>query len=290
MANRISTPDAFRQAIEARLRPEADRRAVSVNDLRLRFVMERMLARIFTAANPPWLLKGGFAMDLRYRPMARTTRDIDLSVAYARPGALAPRLTSVRDELQAAVDLDPGDFLVFRIGMAKGALPGGPEGGGRFPVEALLAGRVYARFHLDVGFGDAVIGAPESLVGDDFLAFAGVAPGRALAIPKPQQFAEKIHAYTRPWTDRVNTRVKDLVDIVLFIERGNLDPSDVIAALRATFLTRGTHLLPMTLPPPPGDWAGQFPAMSAQAALRTNDLQSAFRILSSYWHAHRLGA
>ena len=246
MSKRFATADAFRQAIEIRLRAEADRRELSVNDLRVRFVMERLLARLFTTDHPPWLLKGGFAMDLRYRPKARTTRDIDLSVGVVSQGALAARLIAIRDELQAAVDVDPGDYLVFRIGEIRGELPGAPRGGGRFPIETLLAGKVYARFHLDLGFGDPAMGTPELLTGDDFLAFAGVAAARALAVPKPQQFAEKIHAYTHPWTDRINTRVKDLVDIVLFIERGNLAAVDVAAALRATFATRSSHPLPTT--------------------------------------------
>ncbi len=290
MSKRFSTADAFRQAIEVRLRTEADRRELSVNELRLRFVMERLLARLFAEDHPPWLLKGGFAMDLRYRPKARTTRDIDLSVGVASQGVLAARLTAIRDELQAAVDVDPGDYLVFRIAEARGELPGAPRGGGRFPIETLLAGKVYARFHLDLGFGDPLIGAPESLTGDDFLAFAGVSAGRALAVPKPQQFAEKIHAYTHPWTDRVNTRVKDLVDLVLFIERGNLVPADVATALRATFATRNSHLLPTTLPPPPEAWSADFPAMSMQAALSTDDLQAAFGILTNYWNTHKLSA
>jgi hypothetical protein len=58
MSKRFATADAFRQAIEVRLRTEADRRELSVNDLRLRFVMERLLARLFAAEHPPWLLKG----------------------------------------------------------------------------------------------------------------------------------------------------------------------------------------------------------------------------------------
>jgi hypothetical protein len=252
--------------------------------------MERLLARLFAADHPPWLLKGGFAMDLRYRPKARTTRDIDLSVGVVSQGALAARLIAIRDELQAAVDVDPGDYLVFRIGEIRGELPGAPRGGGRFPIEALLSGKVYARFHLDLGFGDPVMGTPELLIGDDFLAFAGVAAARALAVPKPQQFAEKIHAYTHPWTDRINTRVKDLVDIVLFIERGNLVAVNVATALRATFATRNSHPLPTILPPPPDAWSTDFPAMSVQAALSTDDLMMAFGIATNYWNANKLGA
>lgn len=289
MAKRFTTPDAFRQAVEARLRTSAESRGVSVNDLRLRYVMERLLARLFAAPGRPWLLKGGYAMDLRYRPKARTTRDVDLSVPVASAADLAARLAAVRDQLQEAADADPGDYLEFRIGAPKGELPGAPKGGGRFPVEALLAGKTYAKFHLDLGFGDALVGVPEELSGEDFLNFAGIPPGHALAIPKAQQFAEKVHAYTYPWTDRTNTRVKDLVDLVLFIERGALAPADVKAALRAAFSTRGTHPLPATLAAPPASWAAEFPTMATQAGLTTTDLNAAFAILTAYWTSHTLG-
>jgi hypothetical protein len=54
--------------------------------VQLKFAMERLLARLFHAPDPPWLLKGGFAMDLRFRPKARTTKDVDLSVSLATVG------------------------------------------------------------------------------------------------------------------------------------------------------------------------------------------------------------
>ena len=44
-----------------------------------------------------------------------------------------------------------------------------------------------------------------------------------LAVSPEEQFAEKLHAYTLPRVGRENTRVKDLVDLVLLIERTKLD-------------------------------------------------------------------
>jgi hypothetical protein len=40
--------------------------------------IERLLARLVVDKDPPWLLKGGYAMELRFRPKARTMSDIDL--------------------------------------------------------------------------------------------------------------------------------------------------------------------------------------------------------------------
>jgi len=260
-----------------------------MHDVRLKIVIERLLARTFARRDAPWLLKGGFAMELRYRPQARTTKDLDLSVPGAPGGQRADR-DAIRTQIQEAADIDLGDHLSFRIGAAKGELPGAPLGGGAFPVVAMLAGKEYARFHIDVGVGDAVFGEPEVLIGEDSLAFAQIAPARVLAIPKAQQFAEKIHAYTHQWTDRTNTRTKDLVDLVLFIERGDLDAAAVKAALRATFATRRSHPLPSSLDFPPEQWRTEFLAMAEQTGLTARTIDAAFGTLAHFWATNGLGA
>lgn len=285
MTASYENPESFRQALQARLRNVAADRDVSVQDLQLRFLMERLLARLFHEPTPPWILKGGFAMELRYRPRARTTRDIDLTISDANEGPLDDRIDEIREKIQEAAAIELGDHLDFRVGSARGELPGAPAGGARFPIDALIAGRTFGRFHLDVGFGDPISGDPEELIGDDLLAFAGIAPARALAIPKAQQFAEKLHAYTYRWTDRDNTRVKDLVDLVLFIERGELDPAAIVSAVHETFTRRGTHPVPDTLDPPPSSWTDEFPPMAEQAGLTTTDTLTAFARLTEYWNA-----
>jgi len=285
MTTSYDNPESFRQALQARLRNVAADRGVSVQDLQLRFLMERLLARLFHEPAPPWILKGGFAMELRYRPRARTTRDIDLTISDAHERPLDDRLDEIREKIQEAAAIELGDHLDFRVGTARGELPGAPAGGARFPIDALIAGRTFGRFHLDVGFGDPISGDPEELIGDDLLAFAGIAPARALAIPKAQQFAEKLHAYTYRWTDRDNTRVKDLVDLVLFIERGELDPAAVVSAVHETFARRGTHPVPDTLDPPPSSWTDEFPPMAEQAGLTATDASTAFARLTEYWNA-----
>ncbi len=191
MTTSYDNPESFRQALQARLRNVAADRGVSVQDLQLRFLMERLIARLFHEPAPPWILKGGFAMELRYRPRARTTRDIDLTISDANEGQLDDRINEIREKVQEAAAIALGDHLNFRVGSARGELPGAPAGGARFPIDALIAGRTFGRFHLDVGFGDPISGDPEELIGDDLLAFAaGIAPARALANPKAQQFAE----------------------------------------------------------------------------------------------------
>ncbi len=203
MVRQFQSAVAFEAALEARLRKCAAERKVPFSTLRLKFVIERLLARIIRNAPPPWRLKGGFAMDLRFRPRARTTKDVDLSILL-EAAAPAPALAELRERLQEAVDADRGDYLSYRIGEPRNELTNAPKGGAPYPCEAVLLGKTYARFHIDVGCGDAVVGEPEPLTGDDPLAFAGIGPATALAIPRPLRFSEKVHAYTFPWSGRQN--------------------------------------------------------------------------------------
>ena len=288
MAKQFRTAAAFKAALEAHIRTRAEALGVPFSTLQLKFVLERLLARLFREEPPPWLLKGGFAMDLRFRPRARTTKDIDLSVALV--AGTGPVSAAMRDRLQTSVDVDLGDHLTFRVGAPKKELTNAPKGGGRFPCEAVLLGKTYAKFHIDVGVGDAVVGTPDRLTGDDLLGFAGIPPATALAIPKAQQFAEKVHAYTFPWAGRVNTRTKDLADLVLLIERGPPDGGELLEALLATFSTRGTHELPAALVPPPEAWKDEFVGMATEANLSTTDYLEAFRRLERFWADNALRA
>lgn len=279
MARRFESAQAFRTSLETRLRSEAERRRVPLATLRTKVLIERLLARLFARDDAPWLLKGGYSFELRYRPRARTTRDVDLSVPGERKWVLA----QVTEALRQAAEGDLGDFLVFELGEPRGELRGPPGGGTQLPVVVRLSGKVYGSFHLDVALGDPEISDPEELVGDDHLGFAAIAPARVRCIPREQQFAEKIHAYTFPWDDRENTRVKDLVDLVVLIERGALDGMKTSDALVRTFEARRRQRLPIGLPPPPRAWQQDFRVLAAEAGTVRGDLESGFELVSSFW-------
>jgi hypothetical protein len=262
----------------------AEARGVQIQGLRLKVAIERLLARLFHAADRPWILKGGYAMELRFRPRARTTRDVDLTISQTVPtDSLAAKLGEIHENLMSAVGNDIGDYFEFIIPPARSELTAAPGGGGVFSVVAKLAGREFARFHIDIGFGDGVVGEVETLVGEDMLSFAGIAPAHVVAIPRAQQFAEKIHAYTYPWSDRVNTRSRDLVDLVLLIERGALDSRTVREAVVETFRRRARHAVPQELASPPESWRGEFGAMAAEVEISARDIDAAIGVLRAYW-------
>jgi hypothetical protein len=140
---------------------------------------------------------------------------------------------------------------------------------------------VFVGFHLDVGIGDAVMEPLEVIEGRDWLGFAGIASPSLYIIPREQQFAEKLRAYTLPRKGAANTRVRDLVDMVLLIQSGTLDKAQVGEAIRLTFDRRGTHTLPKVLPKPPSDWKKPYDALAKECGL-SGTVDGAFAILDVY--------
>lgn len=69
---------AFRQALEQRLKNRADGDGARLARDRKRVTFDRLLARLLAVASKKWVLKGGFALDLRLAARARSTRDIDI--------------------------------------------------------------------------------------------------------------------------------------------------------------------------------------------------------------------
>ena len=166
-------------------------------------------------------------------------------------------------------------------------LGGASYGGARYPVESILGGRTFVKFHLDVGVGDVVLDPTEPATMRDWLGFAGIAPPEVHMIQREQQFAEKLHAYTLPRPEAPNSRVRDLVDMVLLIESGKLQTSRVLEALDATFRRRATHPVPDVLVPPPDAWISPFARLAAECSLELS-VTDAFGIVREF--RERLGS
>jgi len=122
MAKKFGSGAAFKTSLEARLRKRAKEQNIPFSTLQFKFAMERLLARLLRKPDSTWLLKGGFAMDLRFRPRVRTTKDVDLAIETIT-GEVGAKLTAaLRDQLQEAADHDLGDYVSFRIGGRRKSL------------------------------------------------------------------------------------------------------------------------------------------------------------------------
>jgi hypothetical protein len=279
-----ATVAAFRRALENRLRNRAQSEGLDLPRLYRMVAFERFLGRVCADDPPLWLLKGGYAMEVRLRMEARATKDVDLSLpdgSLIATEGLA-NVDRLLEQLRAAVAKDQKDSFVFKIGDPIRDLMAAPYGGWRFQVESRLADRRFAEFKLDIGVGDAVVSAPEWMEGHDLLSFANIPPVRIALLPREQHFAEKIHAYTVP-RETANSRVRDLIDLVLLIQKGLPKTAKVTKAVRATFNRRKTHAVPAVLPAPPADWTVPYRKIADEVGVSPAEIGTAFEIVREYW-------
>jgi len=250
---------AFRIALEQRLKSRAAGDGARLARDRKRVAFDRLLARLLTVAEGQWLLKGGFALDLRLAARARSTKDVDIEWRAEESELL--------DTLLDVAGYETGDFFVFAL--ERAGVPEDRLGGShRFRVSASLAGRPFETFLLDVGLRSDDTGAAEILRTDDLLGFAGIEPVEVEAVPLELQVAEKLHAYTRTYEGRrASTRTKDLVDLMLIAELSTLDAAALRQEIETIFSLRKTHTVPTALPPPPADWQAPFRRLAEEVGV-----------------------
>jgi Nucleotidyl transferase AbiEii toxin, Type IV TA system len=281
------TPVALRDGLEASLSVEALRRHVDPNRLRRHVAFERLLLRLAadTADGAPrWVLKGGLALELRLGLQARATRDLDL--------ALLEPLGNGREAhsclVEALAEDVQGDFFTFAVQAPRPvAADGGGRAGWRFAVDARLAGRTFAALRLDVvARAEELAGGTEPFTFASRLAFASYPPRVTVeASCLTQQAAEKLHALTRPYEDRPNTRTKDLVDLVLLAENQLIDRARLGDRVRTVFAVRRTHELPDDLPPIPAAWRQDYAALVAGLDVEATTMDAALELVRSLWRS-----
>jgi predicted nucleotidyltransferase component of viral defense system len=239
------TSAAFRTALEARLKAE-QHDGFGLARLRKRVVFERLLARLHAVAPEVWVLKGGFALELRLGAQARTTKDVDIDWAIGESEAVELLLDA------AVITLDDCFEYAVERSQTGDDLPGGAQ---RWTVTATLAGREFERVAIDIGFATKPVFEPEAIVSSRLLDFADIAPVYVPAVVIEQHVAEKLHAYTRTYAaDMPSSRVKDLVDLVVITHTMRVHAARLAQAVREIFKWRATHPVPDCVPPPPRDW------------------------------------
>lgn len=274
MTQMFSSSADFRKSLESRLKNLSLARNVDLQRLRRKVAFDRLLARIFSAEEPQFFLKGGYAMELRLST-ARATKDIDLTtlkrVSLEQNSSVNHLILS---DLRLLSRKNMNDFFVYQIGEAQIDLDNAPYGGARFPVSSFVDGKVFVKFQLDVG-ADAIVDRIESCPGTDWLGFCGIPSPNFAMISAEQQFAEKLHAYTLPRQDRINTRVKDLIDMVLLIQMRPLNLNNLKQVVERVFRIRETHTLPQNIEAPPSQWQGPYKELADECLLPLS-LEEAF--------------
>ena len=257
---RYRSAGAFRTALERRLQTLAEQGEIPLLRLRKLVVFDRLMARLLVVASDRWVLKGAVALHFRVGPHFRTTKDLDIGRHDDEQASTA--------DFRLAQSVDLGDYFTFavqRTGKLDELLDGVAV---RYHITAEVDGRRFEDVTVDVGFTDPLTVVPEILRGPDLLSFADIPPVAVPTLPLDQHVAEKVHAYTRAYAShQPSTRVKDLIDLALISSLFPFQAGRLRRSLRSTFEKRGTHSLPVVMPPTPPGWSLPYRKLAIEVGL-----------------------
>lgn len=221
-------------SVRARLLNRARASGQDFNLVLTRYALERLLYRLSVSPYASqFLLKGALLFDLWFDLPHRPTRDADL-LGFG-PAELPLLEQTFRDI--AAIAADDGMAFQPETVRADEIRKDANYAGIRVTLLGLLEGARCA-MQIDIGFGDAVTPAPESI---DYPALLPeFAAPRLRAYPRYTVVAEKLEALTS--LGIANSRMKDYFDLWILARHTAFDGGLLRSAIRATFERRRTAL------------------------------------------------
>lgn len=268
---------ALRASLEQRLKNRAGQEDFSIDRLRRRVTVERLLARLEGAQPGRWVLKGGMALEVRLGGIARATKDLDLGLRLTPPDQ-----REAANLLTEALVHDAGDYFDFTVIRVR---PLAIKRAGdilRASVRCRLAGREWATIQIDIGIRTHELAKTERLRVPGNLEFADIAPPTIETIALARHVAEKFHGMLREFDDRENTRTRDLADLVLLAEHDLIDPASARLAIVEVFAERETAL-PAVLPALPASWPSIYTSIAAEHGIHPASFDDAVTLIAGLW-------
>jgi hypothetical protein len=275
-----ATPQALRAALEDRLRNRSTDTGVSLDRLRRRVLFERVVARLEVAEPGRWVLKGGMALEVRLRDDARLTKDIDLGLR-----AEIEDTDTVQERVVAALGVDrDGDGFEFTVSPPQVL---GADGAGlvtwRIRVASSLAGKFFGGVQLDISPRAHELLATERLTLPNLLDFAGIPATEVEVVDANRHAAEKLHAMLRDFGERENTRVRDLVDLVLLVGHELLTVAIVADSVRQVWEERDGIGPPRVLPALPESWPARYERLAVEYHVEPLTFPAAEALVGQLW-------
>jgi hypothetical protein len=220
------------------------------------------------------------ALEVRLRDDARLTKDLDLGL---RDDDLDP--VDLHERVIASLDVDAdGDRFQFTVTPPQPlAVDDAGQATWRLRVAASLAGRPFGAIQLDISPRGHELTATDRVVLRNTLSFADVPDVEVEVIDVHRHAAEKLHAMSRVFEGRENSRIRDLVDVVLLVERGLVVAADLAEPIRAVWLERDQTSPPTTFPPLPESWPARYERSVEGLDLATLTFPAAEALIVSLW-------
>ena len=240
---------------------------------------DRVLSRLAAVDGGRWVLKGGAALEFRMPDRARATRDIDLADLHAAT------IADAVDDVTEAIGENPHDdhfrFQVTRRRQLAVGIDRGPAV--RLSIDAYIGRRVFQKFVVDVVMGPERLPPPDVLRLGGVVGFAGVPEVEVQVIDLRTHWAEKLSAYCQRYGDRPNTRVKDLVDLVLLIGQGLEPDTELFEAVHRTFNSRGQNVPGAKVPSMAEEWDEPFRELAVGLDLSAPTSADAHALVEDFW-------
>ena len=221
-------------SVHARLQNLARATKRPFQELLQYYAMERFLYRLSkTPYRTRFVLKGALMLHVWKAPLARATKDLDFL------GRLDNSLENLEGVIRqvCAANVEP-DGMVFDAATVKTERikEDADYEGVRVRFVGLL-GRARVAMQIDVGFGDVVTPAAETITYPTLLEF----PAPELSgYPRETVVAEKFQAMV--YLRTLNSRIKDFYDVWLLANQYAFDGALLAKAIAATFANRDTAI------------------------------------------------
>lgn len=257
MQSQYGDSRAVWRAVTDRAKKEARASNIESGAVVRAFVMDRFLARVFSEPENGWVMKGGNAVLTRVQD-ARSTKDVDL---LAELGSLDAAI----DRLHRMTLTDLGDHFRFVVGSVKRL--GGDQQPGvvgcRVSIDAYCGATRRQTFGIDVVVGSLMTSEPDVLLRPSIL--PSIRGPRVRLYPTVDHIADKVAATQALYGangDKPSSRVRDLVDLVVFARTQRLNGSELQTAIESEWMHRG---LPGSAHfDPPADWENLYSPIAAR--------------------------
>jgi predicted nucleotidyltransferase component of viral defense system len=219
-------------SVHARLAQRRIKTGEDYNVLLVRFTLERLLYRLSRSSHrEQFVLKGAILFALWAPTLHRVTRDLDL-LGFGPPSP--DRLAGIFRELcRLEVEADGVDFDARSL-VCEDIRAQDEYAGIRVKLRAKL-GKAVVPLQVDVGFGDAMLVAPEEIT---FPVMLGMAAPKLRAYSRETVIAEKLEAIAK--LGMLNTRFKDYFDLHYLAQKFPFEGDALAKSIAGTFARRST--------------------------------------------------
>lgn len=225
------------------------------------FYRHRLLCRVFSVDDAPFILKGGHSVLARTID-ARATRDLDLLSDSADLGKALDQLIELSSK-----DLD--DFVSFEF---RDATPIKTDDeyrdGLNVRFDAFLGTKLIQTVSIDLVVDDLPCEEPDVVSPADRIAVEDVPVFDYRLYPITNALADKFNALFETHEGRPSSRVKDLVDILVYMRMADIDGSSLSHAVKRETNIRGVNLpAQFSLP---DEWLDHYRSVYSKLANQAN--------------------